>query len=132
MANVELKASRPLSPHMQIYRWTLTMAMSIVHRATGVALYGGTLLLAWWLISVAVGGRPFEIADAVFGSLLGRLVLFGYTWALFHHMLGGIKHFVWDVGLAFDPKGREIVTRLTVIGSVALTIVVWIVGLVLR
>jgi succinate dehydrogenase / fumarate reductase cytochrome b subunit len=132
MATVDVKASRPLSPHMQVYRWTLTMAMSIVHRLTGVALYGGTLLLAWWLIAAAVGGGAFAIADAVFGSLLGRIVLFGYTWALFHHMLGGIKHFVWDAGYAFDPKGREVVTRLTVIGSVALTILVWVLGLVLR
>ena len=126
------KANRPLSPHLQVYRWTLTMAMSIVHRATGVALYAGTLLLAWWLVAAAMGPEAFAWADAFFGSLIGRLILFGYTWALIHHMLGGIKHFLWDVGVAFDAVGRELVTRLTVIGSVALTMIVWIVALVVR
>lgn len=126
------KANRPLSPHLQVYRWTLTMAMSIVHRATGVALYAGTLLLAWWLVAAAMGPEAFAWADAFFGSLIGRLILFGYTWALIHHMLGGIKHFLWDVGVAFDATGRELVTRLTVIGSVALTMIVWIVALVVR
>jgi succinate dehydrogenase / fumarate reductase cytochrome b subunit len=126
------KANRPLSPHLQVYRWTLTMAMSIVHRATGVALYAGTLLLAWWLVAAAMGPAAFAWADAFFGSLIGRLILFGYTWALIHHMLGGIKHFLWDVGVAFDAVGRELVTRLTVIGSVALTMIVWIVALVVR
>ena len=126
------KANRPLSPHLQVYRWTLTMAMSIVHRATGVALYAGTILLAWWLVAAAMGPEAFSWADAFFGSLIGRLILFGYTWALIHHMLGGIKHFIWDVGAAFDPAGRELVTRLTVIGSVALTMIVWIVALVVR
>lgn len=126
------KAGRPLSPHLQVYRWTLTMAMSVVHRATGIALYAGTILLAWWLVAAAMGPEAFSWADGFFGSLIGRLILFGYTWALIHHMLGGIKHFVWDVGAAFDPAGRELVTRLTLIGSVALTMIVWVVAIVLR
>ena len=126
------KTNRPLSPHMQVYRWTLTMAMSIAHRLTGVALYAGTLLLAWWLVAAAIGPSAFAWVDGFFGSLIGRLILFGYTWALIHHMLGGIKHFIWDTGAAFGPAGRELVTRLTLIGSVALTLVVWIVALVVR
>ncbi len=126
------KTGRPLSPHIQVYRWTLTMAMSIVHRATGIALYAGTILLAWWLVAAAMGPVAFSWADAFFGSLIGRLILFGYTWALIHHMLSGIKHFLWDVGAAFDPAGRELVTRLTVIGSVTLTMIVWVVALVVR
>jgi len=126
------KTNRPLSPHMQVYRWTLTMAMSIAHRLTGLALYAGTLLLAWWLVAAAIGPAAFAWVDGFFGSLIGRLILFGYTWALIHHMLGGIKHFIWDTGAAFDPAGRELVTRLTLIGSVALTLVVWIVALVVR
>jgi succinate dehydrogenase / fumarate reductase cytochrome b subunit len=132
MTTTNAKPTRPLSPHLQVYRWTLTMAMSVVHRATGIALYAGTILLAWWLVAAAMGPEAFSWADAFFGSLIGRLVLFGYTWALIHHMLGGIKHFVWDVGSAFDPAGRELVTRLTLIGSVALTMIVWVVAIVLR
>jgi succinate dehydrogenase / fumarate reductase cytochrome b subunit len=126
------KANRPLSPHLQVYRWTLTMAMSIVHRATGIALYAGTILLAWWLVAAAMGPEAFSWADAFFGSLIGRLILFGYTWALIQHMLSGIKHFLWDMGVAFDAHGRELVTRLSVIGAVALTMIVWIVALVVR
>jgi succinate dehydrogenase / fumarate reductase cytochrome b subunit len=132
MTTTNAKANRPLSPHLQVYRWTLTMAMSVVHRATGIALYAGTILLAWWLVAAAMGPEAFSWADAFFGSLIGRLILFGYTWALIHHMLGGIKHFVWDVGAAFDPAGRELVTRLTLIGSVALTMLVWVVAILLR
>lgn len=132
MTTTNAKTNRPLSPHLQVYRWTLTMAMSVVHRATGIALYAGTILLAWWLVAAAMGPEAFSWADAFFGSLIGRLILFGYTWALIHHMLGGIKHFLWDVGAAFDPAGRELVTRLTLIGSVALTMLVWVVAIVLR
>src|SRR5690242_621669 len=98
MSNSEAKSGRPLSPHLQIYRWPITMTMSILHRITGGALYFGTLLLAWWVIAAAAGPAYFETANAVFGSWFGRLVLFGYTWALIHHLLGGLRHFVWDFG----------------------------------
>lgn len=88
------RIDRPLSPHLQTYRWTLTMAMSIVHRATGIALYFGTILLAWWLMAVASGPGAYGIFSSFIGSWFGRLVLFGYTWALMHHLLSGIRHFV--------------------------------------
>jgi len=87
-------STRPLSPHLSIYRFTLTMTMSIVHRATGIALYGGTLLLVLWLVAAAIGGGFFDTVAWLFGSWFGQLVLFGYTWVLFHHMLGGVRHFV--------------------------------------
>ena len=132
MANTEAKAGRPLSPHLQVYRWPVTMLVSILHRITGGALYFGTLLIAAWLIAAAAGPGPFAVADTVFGSLLGRLVLFGYSWALIHHMLGGLRHLVWDMGRGFGPKERDLLARLNIIGSVALTILVWVVALVLR
>ena len=81
---------RPLSPHLQIYRPMLTMMMSIMHRITGAGLYFGTLLLAWWLIAAATSASAFATASWFMGSILGRLILFGFTWALFHHMLGEI------------------------------------------
>ena len=81
---------RPLSPFMT-YRWTLTMAMSIVHRATGVALYFGTLLLVWWLLATASGPQAYATFQGFIGSWFGRLILFGYTWALIHHLLGGAR-----------------------------------------
>jgi succinate dehydrogenase / fumarate reductase, cytochrome b subunit len=117
--------SRPLSPHLSIYRFTLTMAMSIVHRATGIALYGGTLLLILWLLAAAIGGSFFEGVIWLFGSWLGQLVLFGYTWVLFHHMFGGIRHFIWDFTKMMDPAGRELAVRLQLGASILLTLIVW-------
>ena len=131
MSNAEAKASRPLSPHLQIYRWPITMTMSILHRATGIAPYGATLLLAGWLIAAAAGPGPFEFANAVFGSWIGRIVLFGYTWALLHHLLGGLRHFVWDVGAGFSKSARDNLAWANIIGSAVLTILVWIVALAL-
>ncbi|SHO65096.1 succinate dehydrogenase subunit C [Pseudoxanthobacter soli DSM 19599] len=129
MSNADLKSNRPVSPHLQIYRMTLTMAMSIVHRITGGALYFGTILLAIWLIAAAAGPSAFETVNAIYGSIIGRLILFGYTWALIHHMLGGIRHLIWDTGRGFDPASRETLARLNIIGSVVLTIVLWGIGL---
>jgi succinate dehydrogenase / fumarate reductase cytochrome b subunit len=128
MAGTKAPVARPLSPHLQIYRMTLTMAMSIIHRITGGALYLGTLLLAWWLIAAASGPTAFGTAQWFLSSFLGRLILFGYTWALLHHMLGGIRHFIWDLGYGFGPSDREWLTRATLIGSVGLTLLVWMVG----
>jgi succinate dehydrogenase / fumarate reductase, cytochrome b subunit len=118
-------ASRPLSPHIQIYRWTLTMILSILHRATGVALYAGTGLLAWWLLAIATGPEAYEQVRLVSSHWLGRLVLFGYSWALFHHMFGGIRHFIWDTARGFDLKTVEILARITSIVPLLLTVLAW-------
>ncbi|MGL4497252.1 MAG: succinate dehydrogenase, cytochrome b556 subunit [Beijerinckiaceae bacterium] len=125
-------AARPLSPHLQIYRWSWTMAMSIAHRATGVALYFGTLLLALWLVAAASGEWSFGWAQWLAGSLLGRLVLFAYTYALFHHMVGGIRHFVWDFGKGFDPETRMNMARFTPVAAIILTVLAWAAGYALR
>jgi succinate dehydrogenase / fumarate reductase, cytochrome b subunit len=121
---------RPLSPHLQIYRPALTMMMSIVHRITGGALYFGTLLLAWCLIAAAAGPQAYGTVQWFMESLFGRLILFGYTWALLHHMLGGIRHLIWDLGYGFGPSEREWLTVATLVGSVALTLLVWFIGYV--
>lgn len=123
---------RPLSPHLQIYRWSWTMAMSIFHRATGTALYLGTILLAIWLVAAASGPDGFETAQAVAGSWLGRLVLFGYTWALMHHMLGGLRHLVWDLGHGFDANQRMNLARFTLFISAPLTVLIWIIAYIVR
>ena len=132
MADSRLRIERPLSPHIQIYKPMLTMTMSIVHRITGGALYVGTLILAAWLIAAASGQASFATMQAVLGSFLGRLVLFGYTWALMHHMLGGIRHLIWDTGRGFGAVERELFARLTIIGSVALTVILWVVAYAVR
>ena len=120
------KPARPLSPHIQIYRWTLTMMLAILHRATGLALYAGTALLAWWLLAAASGPEAYAQVQAVSAAWYGRLVLFGYTWALFHHMFGGIRHFIWDTGRGFDLKHVEILARITAFVPPLLTLGVWI------
>ncbi len=122
----ETKVERPLSPHLSIYRLTPTMVMSIVHRITGSALYFGTLLLAWWLLAVAGPAGQFELANSFFASWFGQLILFGYTWALLHHMLGGIRHFIWDTGAGFEAHERQFLAIATLVGSVTLTIAVWL------
>jgi succinate dehydrogenase / fumarate reductase cytochrome b subunit len=129
---VSPEARRPLSPHLQIYRPMLTMMMSIVHRATGIALYLGTLLLAWWLIAAATDARAFDTANSVLTSILGRLVLLGFTWSLFHHLLGGIRHFIWDTGRGMDHPQREYLAQATLIGGLVLTAVVWVVAYMVR
>ena len=126
------KTNRPLSPHLQIYKLIPTMAMSIVHRITGAALYFGTLLVAWWLIAAASGPGYFDFVNGFFGSWFGILVLFGYTWALIHHMLGGLRHFVWDMGYLFEKHTATRLAYATITASVALTLVIWIVGAVAR
>lgn len=120
--------SRPLSPHLGIYKPMLTMMMSIVHRITGGALYFGTLILAWWLLAAAAGPEAYAQFQAVAGSWIGRLVLFGYTWALIHHLLGGVRHFIWDMGKGFELGTVELLARATIVGSVLLTLVVWYVA----
>jgi len=118
--------ARPLSPHIQIYRWTLTMMLSILHRATGVALYAGTVLLAWWLLAAATGPEAYAQVQAISSAWYGRLVLFGYTWALLHHMFGGLRHFVWDTGRGFDLNHVEILARISAFVPPVLTVLVWV------
>jgi succinate dehydrogenase / fumarate reductase cytochrome b subunit len=125
-------AARPLSPHLQIYRWSWTMAMSIAHRATGFALYAGTVLVALWLVAAASGPKAFDTAQWLAGSILGQLVLFGYTFALLHHMAGGVRHFIWDSGRGYEPETRMNLAKYSVFVSGGLTVLVWIVALALR
>lgn len=116
---------RPVSPHLQIYRFTLTMLTSILQRATGIANYAGTALLALWLLSAAVGGSFFETMNMLLGSWFGQIVLFLYTWSLFHHALGGIRYFVWDFTKSMDAVGREMITRIQWVGAIGLTLLAW-------
>jgi succinate dehydrogenase / fumarate reductase cytochrome b subunit len=134
MAELEVRTAtgteraRPLSPHLQIYKPMLTMMMSIVHRVTGAALYFGMLLLAWWLIAAASGPNAYAAFEWFMGSIIGQLVLFAYTWALLHHMLGGVRHLIWDTIHGFEPAEREMLTLATLIGSITLTLILWVVG----
>jgi succinate dehydrogenase / fumarate reductase cytochrome b subunit len=131
-SNSTSSVPRPLSPHLGIYRLTLTMAMSIAHRITGAGLYVGVLLLAWFLIAASSDASTFATFSWFIQSIIGRTVLFGFTWALFNHMLGGVRHFIWDAGYGLDHPEREQLAQATLIGGFALSIIVWIIGYIVR
>jgi succinate dehydrogenase, cytochrome b556 subunit len=122
-------SGRPLSPHMQVYKFEWTMALSITHRITGVGLAVGTLLLTWWLVAAATGPDAFARAQKFIGSGLGLLLMFGWTWALFYHLANGIRHLVWDAGYSFELKEAELGGKIVVGASLGLTILAWIIGL---
>lgn len=132
MANGKLEPARPLSPHMQIYRPMLTMMMSIAHRISGAANAIGFLLLAWWLVAIASDPKAYATVSGVFASLTGQVLLFLFSWALIHHMLGGIRHLVWDTGRALDKTSIEVLAWATIIGSTLLTVLLWVAGYALK
>ena len=123
---------RPLSPHLQIFRPMLTMMMSIVHRITGAALYFASVILVWWLTAASMGADYFSLVQSIFASWPGQIVLFGFTWALLHHFLGGIRHLIWDLGAGYSAAGRNGLSWATLIGSVVLTLLVWVAGYAVR
>ena len=127
MAN-DKSAARPLSPHLQIYKPMLTMMMSIMHRITGVGLYFGIILLVWWLTAASISDSYFDFVQGFFGHWFGRLVLFGFTWALIHHALGGLRHLLWDTGRGFDLNLIEWLARANLAGSIILTLLLWVIG----
>jgi len=124
-----MPAARPLSPHLQVYKWQITMVLSICHRATGVALSVGTLLLVWWLVALAMGPQAFAAAQGFLGSWLGKLVLLGWTFSLFFHLANGIRHLFWDAGYGFEIKTTTVSGWTVVVASVALTVIAWVAGL---
>jgi succinate dehydrogenase / fumarate reductase cytochrome b subunit len=126
MSKATATRARPLSPHLTVYRWPVTMTMSILHRITGGALYFGTLLVAWWLIAAATSETHFAFVDWLVGSWFGLLVLFGYSWAFFHHMLGGVRHLIWDTGAGLQKETASKLGWATIAGSLLLTAAVWL------
>ena len=117
---------RPLSPHLQIYRLQINMVMSIVHRITGAALYLGTVLLAWWLFAAATSPQYFDFVNGLFATWPGIVVMAGFSWALIHHALGGLRHFVWDTGAAMDIGSVDLLSWATIVLSVAMTAGLWL------
>jgi len=120
--------SRPLSPHLQIYKPQITSVLSILHRITGIALAIGTLMLMWWLIAAAAGPHAFASAQAALGSWLGRLFLFGWTFALFYHLANGIRHLCWDAGFGFQLRTVSVTGWTVVAAAVVLTFGAWMLG----
>ncbi len=120
------RADRPISPHLQIYRWYLTMMLSILHRATGITLSIGLILLTWWLVALASGPDAFEPVRWLVDSWFGGLVLFVYTYVAFHHCLSGIRHLAWDAGYGFELRAAYRSGYGVFIGAAALTLIAWI------
>lgn len=108
------------------------MTTSILNRITGGALYFGTLLVAWWLIAAATSQEYFDFVSWIYGSWIGQLVLLGYTWALMFHMLGGVRHLIWDTGAGLEKHTASKIAWTTTVLSVVLTAAVWIVGYMAR
>ncbi|WP_322100037.1 succinate dehydrogenase, cytochrome b556 subunit [Geminicoccus roseus] len=125
-----MQANRPLSPHLQIYRWYLSMVMSIMNRVTGIALSVGLVLLAWWLVALASGPEAFDTVHSLAGSWFGLLVLFGFSAAWAYHLLSGIRHLAWDAGYGFDKHVTHKVGIVVLGGTAALTILVWVAVLI--
>ncbi len=125
-------AIRPLSPHLQVYRPQLTSMLSILHRITGVALALGTLLLIYWLAAAAAGPEAFATAQGLIGSIIGRLLLLGWTFALFYHLCNGIRHLFWDAGYGFELPDVYRSGWLVVLAGAALTLGSWVLGYAMR
>lgn len=119
------EAARPLSPHLQIYRMPVSMVMSIVHRITGGALYFGTVIVACVLVAAASGSEQYDAVTSWLAWWPGQIVLFGYTWALLHHLAGGLRHFLWDTGHGFDLKTVDLLAWGTLAFSAAGTLLIW-------
>ncbi len=117
--------NRPLSPHLQIYRPQITSVLSILHRISGVFMSLGILLLAYWLAAAASGPESYETAVALLGSVVGRLLLFGWTLAFFYHFLNGIRHLEWDTGRGFELPQVVRSGWLVVVLSLVLTLLMW-------
>ena len=119
------ETGRPLSPHLTIYRPQLTSVLSILHRLTGIGLGVGAVLLAWWLAAAAAGPEAFAAAQAAAGSIAGRVLLFGWTWALFYHLCNGIRHLFWDVGRGYELSAVYCGGWAAVAASAVLTLAAW-------
>ena len=118
--------NRPISPHLQVYKPQLTSVMSIFHRGTGVVLAIGSILVAYWLGAIAAGPDAYASANAILGSWFGKLVLFGWTWALFYHLCNGIRHLLWDSGVGLEIETTYLSGKIVLAASVVLTILLWL------
>jgi len=117
--------NNPLSPHLSIYKFKLSLLMSIAHRITGGALYFSMLIFLFFLVSLSSGASAYELFSSIIGTWIGKLVILGITWAVFHHMLGGLRHFLWDMVKGFEVKTVDKLATITLLGGIVLTIIYW-------
>jgi succinate dehydrogenase / fumarate reductase cytochrome b subunit len=121
-------AARPISPHVDIWRWHVTMFASIAHRVTGVALYFGALILAAWAVALAAGPDTYAVFKGVLGSIPGKIVLFGLTVSAFYHLAAGVRHLVWDTATGLTPKNADLACIASIAFGVVAAVVFWIIA----
>ncbi len=121
MSNID----RPLSPHLSIYRWPITMVLSILHRMTGIALSLGFVMLAVWLFDIASGPDAYAAFQKYVNTVVGKLLLIGWSFAFFYHLSNGVRHLYWDTGRGLEKEQATRSAWLTLIMAVALTAVFW-------
>ena len=121
-----MNRQRPLSPHLQIYKPQLTSILSILHRGTGIALSMGSIILVFWVIALTLGDTTYTLYLNIINNWFGKLILFGFTFALFYHLSNGIRHLFWDAGYGYDLKQAYMSGSLVIFFSLTLTILTWI------
>ncbi len=119
------QTTAPVSPHLQIWRWTVTMAASIFQRATGMAQYFGTILITAWLASAAIGDAAFNKVQSVLGSPVGLIILIGYTWSISFHLINGLRFLFWDAGYGFAKETANKTAWFAFLGSIIITAIIW-------
>jgi|TARA_B000000557_G_scaffold229041_1_gene200900 succinate dehydrogenase / fumarate reductase cytochrome b subunit len=117
---------RPLSPHLQIYRPTISMVMSVMHRLTGLSLYFGVSFLIIWFVALILGPESYEKFNLLLSMQFVQIIFFLVTWAFFHHLFGGIRHFIWDFGLGFGLKSVDVLSYMTLVLSLLTTILIFL------
>lgn len=133
MTETNVPKARPLSPHIQIYGWNITFLMSGFHRASGFAIYFGSIIPIIWLLSLALGKDVYEWVMWLYGTwFFGIPVMIAFSWGVIHHALGGIRHFIWDCCYGLEKEQRQLFAYATIIGSVSLTVILWVVIFALR
>jgi len=124
MSNTE----SPLSPHLSIYRWPITMTLSILHRATGVAMTVGLVVLTTWLVSAASGVDDYDQFVTLMSTLVGRLLLIGWSFAFFFHLANGVRHLVWDTGRGFEKRQANASAWFVLVTAIVATALLWVIG----
>jgi succinate dehydrogenase / fumarate reductase cytochrome b subunit len=119
-------SDRPLSPHISIYRWPITMVLSIVHRATGVAMSIGLIVLAAWLINIAGGAADYAQFTDLMSTLVGRVLLIGWSFAFFFHLANGVRHLVWDAGYGFEKRQAVASAWFVLLAAIVTTAAYWL------
>ncbi len=127
-----MEKTRPLSPHLSIYRWQISMILSILHRITGVGLGIGTLMISYWFISIASGPKSYSTAQWFFDSIFGKILIFGFTLSLVFHLLNGIRHLFWDIGLGFEISTSKKSGWTVVMLTFIFTLIIWLSAYIIK